>query len=243
LSKLHTSFALVLLAALSGPAAAWAAADRTLNAQWPGAGVARVSIRISSGELVVRPSSDGVVRVSVALEARSTSIGPLRWASSRAQRQVAGAALGSERDEARLLLALRYAGDPAGAVIERWQVELPPALGLDVRLNTGDLDVRDIHGGLDLEVNVGQVRVELAFGSVRAEVNVGDIVLDSQASHFGTVVLQSSVGETRAELRGRAAPVEPRAPPGSRTRLQGEGDDYYLLTTNVGDVRLLLRTP
>lgn len=240
--RLDKPFTLAVLGLLLA-ASADAAVDRNLTASWPGAEARRVAVVVPNGELVVVPSGDGTVRVSVALEARTLDLRLFRWVSGRAQDLVAAAAFDAVQGGDQLRLSLRYPAPAADHVTERWHIELPPDSVLAARVNAGTISVRDINGGLDLDVNVGSIRVDLEFGPVRAEVNVGDIVLDSQAAHFGTVLLQSNVGETVIDLRGR--PVAPlrSQPPGSFARLQGDGDDFYLLNTNVGSVRLHLRRP
>ena len=204
-------------------------------------GVQRVTIEVGSGSLVLRPSPDGRLHARVELEAVATDLKLLRWRSGRAENLVATAVFAVQSRGDALTLSVYYPRPAGDQVRERWEVEVPEAMPSAVRVNVGSADIRGLPGGVDVEVNVGDLRLSLGAGDARAHANVGTVVAEVDGEHFARAELSANLGEVGAELGGRKLPGQAALPPSSRLLLEGTGRAVYLLTANVGSVRLAVR--
>lgn len=205
------------------------------------AGAARVTIEVGSGSLVLRPSPDGRLHARVELEAVSTDLKLLRWRSRGAETLVANAVLAVAQHDGSLALAVSYPRAAGDQVREIWEVEVPEQVATAVRINVGSADVRGLPGGVSVEVNVGDLRLSLGSGDARAHANVGNVIAEVDGEPFARAELSANLGEVAAELGGRRLPGEAALPPSSRLVLEGSGKARYLLSANVGSVRLAVR--
>lgn len=205
------------------------------------AGVARVTLEVGTGSLVLRPSPDGRLHARVELEAAATDLKLLRWRSGGAEAQVASAALSVERHGDTLTLSVAYLKPAGDQVRERWEVEVPETVATAVRVNVGSADIRGLPGGVSAEVNVGDLRLSLGAGDARAHVNVGNVVAEVDGELFARAELSANLGEVAAEIGGRRLPGQAALPPSSRLLLEGTGQAAYALSANVGSVRLAVR--
>jgi hypothetical protein len=235
---LVASLVLCATAALAAPRVP----ERLLeHAEPPPPGVTRVEVEVGTGSLVLRPSPDGRVHARVELEAAATDLKLARWRSGRAEAQVAAAALVVERRGESLKLRLSYPRPAGDQVRERWEVEVPDPIASSVRVNVGSADLRGLPGGVSVEVNVGDVRLSLGTGDARAHANVGNVIAEVDGEPFARAELSANLGEVSAELGGRRVPGRAALPPSSRLLLEGVGQAEYLLSANVGSVRLAVR--
>ena len=205
------------------------------------AGVAQVELEVGSGSLVLRPSPDGRLHARVELEAVATDLKLLRWRSGRAEAMVAAATLVIERRGETLVLRVAFPLPAGDQVRERWEVEVPESAATTVRVNVGSADIRGLPGGVSAEVNVGDLRLSLGAGDARAHVNVGNVIAEVDGELFARAELSANLGEVAAEIGGRRLPGQAALPPSSRLSLAGTGQAVYLLSANVGSVRLAVR--
>jgi hypothetical protein len=204
-------------------------------------GASRVTIEVGTGSLVLRPSPDGRLHARVELEAASTDLKLLRWRSRGAETLVASAALTVAQAGDALALAVGYPRPAGDQVRELWEVEVPEQVATAVRINVGSADVRGLRGGVSVEINVGDLRLSLGSGDARAHANVGSVIAEVDGEPFARAELSVNLGEVAAELGGRRLPGQAALPPSSRLVLEGTGRAQYLLSANVGSVRLAVR--
>jgi len=205
------------------------------------AGADHVTIEVGTGSLVLRPSPDGRLHARVELEAVSTDLKLLRWRSGGAETLVATASLAVAQQGTALALAVSYPRPAGDQVREIWEVEVPEQVATAVRVNVGSADVRGLPGGVSVEINVGDLRLSLGTGDARAHANVGSVIAEVDGELFARAELSANLGEVEAELGGRRVPGQAALPPSSRLVLEGSGSARYLLSANVGSVRLAVR--
>lgn len=125
-----------------------------------------------------------------------------------------------------------------GTVEERWHIEAPVSIGARVQMAVGDLRVEDIRGGVDLTLGIGDIGIDVPGGDMRANLSVGNIVATTSAADPGRVMLTTNVGRVNMKHMGQTVPPGRVAGPGSRLSLSGDGRDWLILSSDVGDVFL-----
>lgn len=170
----HRLLALALLAGVSSPLLA-AEVVRSEGAAWPTQGARRVSVDVPIGEVRVVGTSDGAVdaRLRVTCDRDTT----------RCREKAARVHLRPRRNGS--TLELEVVGLDSGrrgstSPTPHLELRMPAALGLQVELGVGEVDVRGVEGDVEVELGVGEVRIhvpEAAVADVSLDVGVGEATL------------------------------------------------------------------
>jgi hypothetical protein len=196
------------------------------------AGVTLVTIDGGVGDVTVRPLPGDSIRIAVSLHSsdekrlEETCIPRSRLETSRTDGTLAARVVQQTRNQCG----------------QRWTVELPPQLAVNVRVGVGTIDVRGLAGGATLEVeNVGDIRAEVEGGSVHAVSAKGDVSVATRDSAYASVELRASVGEVKLSMNGME--VDAPRPPGAgdRITLRGTGASRIVARAGVGDVTVRIR--
>ena len=196
------------------------------------AGVTLVTIDGGVGDVTVRPLPGDSIRIAVTLR------------SSDEERLTGTCIPRSRLETARTdgTLSARVVQESRDQCGQRWTVELPPHLAVNVRVNVGTIDVQGLAGGATLEVtNVGDIRAEVERGSVHAESAKGDVSVATRDSAYASVELRASVGKVKLWVNGMA--VDAVRPPGAgdRISLRGAGTSRIVARAGVGDATVRIR--
>ncbi len=223
-------------AAVLAAAPVRAGQGRILERELPSEGVERVAIDAGVGDVTVTATGGDAIRVRVELEPRRSGI-PFFGTSREGREQVAAAELRVERTGGTLELRVRGPRERR-RFRERWTVELPAGLGLDLDLGVGDVEVRGVAGGVRLDLGVGDATVEVADGDVDADLGVGDLEITAPLAAVGAVDGGTGVGEARLHLPERS--VEGRGTVSKRVSWTGDGPGRVSADVGVGDVVVTL---
>ena len=163
--------ALALVAVVSSPLLADEVV-RSEAAAWPPQDARRVSIDVPVGEIRVVGTTAGSVDARLRLTCdRDTS---------RCREKAERVHLRPRRDGSTLELEVvgmedgRRSGTSPTPHLE---LRMPAALGLQIELGVGEVDVRGVEGDVEVEVGVGEVRIaiaEAAVADVSLDVGVGE---------------------------------------------------------------------
>jgi len=220
------------IAALAVPTQA--ATTRTLADEVPAAGIERLQLESGVGDVEIVASDRDTVALEVVLKPRR---GGIFSSMTRAEREVDEARLEVTTDRGTLSLSIASSSSER-RFEERWSVQVPARLALDLTVGVGDVQVRGAAGGVTLESGVGDVLLGVAGGDVALEVGVGDVAVTAPADGYGRVDCSGGVGEGRVTVRGTT--VEGGGFVGHSTTWKGDGPARLKLEVGVGDARVTL---
>jgi len=211
-----------------------AAGARTLTDSYPATELERLVLDAGVGEVDIRAGAGETVAVEVSLKARR---GGLFSSKRRAERQVEEAVLRGEVIGRELHLKVVSDADER-RFEERWTVQVPARLALELEMGVGDVQVRDLNGGVDVEAGVGDVEVAVSEGDIVIEVGVGNATVTAAAGSYGRVSSSSGVGDGRLSVRGERIPSDGFV--GHSTSWSGHGPHRIEVEVGVGDARVTL---
>lgn len=227
---------LTFLGALAVVAAAPAqGGERTLSKIVAVSSVERVSVDAGVGSLDVAPAPGDQLMVSVRLKPRR---GGIFSSMERALEQVEEAELVDETVGDTLYLEVSA---PSGdrRFEERWILQLPRDLHVDLEIGVGDISVRDIAGDIAAEVGVGDVTIVAGGGDISIELGVGDAEIEGMADTFGAVEASGGVGEADIVVRGQK--ISRGGFVGHEASWTGDGDARIAVEVGVGEAVVRLR--
>ncbi len=226
---------------LALPLVVHAAATRTLSADIPAAGINKLAIAVGVGELRVTPSRDAAVHVRVALRQKSREfLWFFHWQSSSTAREIQAAQITRQKQGDRLVLSL---SEPKNLdnddVKQKWSVQVPARLAVDINMKVGQATVTGIAGGVHADLNVGEIDLDTPRGPMSADVNVGQIRAESGSAQHGDITLSSTIGEAALYINGkRVDGAGGHNGLGRSINFGGSGPDSMKLSVNVGEVDL-----
>ena len=226
---------------LALPLVVHAAATRTLSADIPAAGINKLAIAVGVGELRVTPSRDAAVHVRVALRQKSREfLWFFHWQSSSTAREIQAAQITRQKQGDRLVLSL---SEPQNLdnddVKQKWSVQVPARLAVDINMKVGQATVTGIAGGVHADLNVGEIDLDTPRGPMSADVNVGQIRAESGSAQHGDITLSSTIGEAALYINDkRVGGAGGHNGLGRSISFSGSGPDSMKLSVNVGEVDL-----
>lgn len=224
----------VLAVAMTLAAGGVAAGSRTLTASVGADAFDRLELESGVGDVEVLATDGDTVDVEVALEPRR---GGLFSSMRRAEREVESARLETTADGGTLEIRVRSDSDDR-RFEERWRIELPARLAVQLDVGVGDVVVEGVSGGVQLDSGVGDVRLTLPGGDVEVDSGVGDVDVRSFAAAYGRVEGSGGVGD--AVLRVGDRRIGNGGFVGSSLEWQGDGPSRIDIDTGVGDVSIRL---
>lgn len=227
----------VLLAGLLVCVAGWTGEPRVLVASMPVEQGAVVDIEASLGSVELDGLPGLEIQVEVRLAPRAGAGVPEQ--AARVTDAIAAAKLIGAVDGNSVRFHVAYPTEVLyGAVEEYWRVRVPPDVGARVQMAAGDLRVAGVAGGVDIQLGIGRIDIDVPRGDLRANLSVGDILATTGSTRTGRVVLTSHVGQVQMRRGGKPVEAAPMTGPGSSLSLTGEGSEWLILSSDVGDVRL-----
>jgi hypothetical protein len=175
--------ALAMLAALALAPPARADDDdrkiRSLTADLPARGIARIELKLAIGSVRIEPSPDDQVHVDLAAWCSTDKFGCEDEADELSLRQ--------RRDGDRLIVAIDGFQSLRLGLTVRGTVQVPKGRALEVDLPIGELKIRGVTGDLDAEVGCGEIGVVLRehdVHTVRLGVGIGEATLSVAGRHI-----------------------------------------------------------
>lgn len=150
-----------------------AASSKTITQQFDVAGLTRLELEISIGELDVEIYDGQQVAIEIMLEAerrffglRAGSVDTIELATNTSQTTL-------------------YLGIDEQDVEQHWIVQVPRHLAMMVNIGVGDVRIEKLENSLDMEIGVGAVRVDViesAFGVIQLSTGVGEATIQGMQS-------------------------------------------------------------
>ncbi|MDE2090745.1 MAG: hypothetical protein KGJ08_02435 [Gammaproteobacteria bacterium] len=230
---------LVLLLAL--PLLAQAAEPRMLDANIPAAGMNTVAIIAGISEIHITPSSDDVIHVHVILEQNSGDVlWFLHWQSPSAAQEIQAAQISQKRQGQRLVLSLSTTGNlDNDNVKQKWIMQVPERMGVDLDMKVGEASVDGIAGGVRADMNVGELDMDVPRGALSAKINVGQISATTGTLQPGKILLSSNIGQASLYMNGKyLSHAGEHSGLGRKVTIDGSGPDSMHFSVNIGEVDL-----
>jgi hypothetical protein len=210
------------------------AGTRTLSDSFSSEDIDAIAIDAGVGSVEVVTSDSETIEIEVVLKPRR---GGIFSSMRKAQRQVDEATLASRASRGTLQLEVDADSDDH-RFEERWTVQMPARLALDIDLGVGDVEVRDSSGGIELELGVGDTLIRALGGDINLAVGVGDAAIKAPSSGYGEVVCSSGVGDARLSVEGRQ--IDSDGLVGHSAQWDGEGSWSLIVEVGVGDSSITL---
>jgi hypothetical protein len=230
---------------LSMPLLAQAVAPRPLNAVVPATGIDTVSMNIGVGELYLTPSPDDDVHIHVILRQKSREfLWFFHWQSRATMEEIQAAQISHQQQGQRLILSLAMPGNlDKDDVKQKWTVQIPSHLALELSMKVGQATIEGIAGGVQADLNVGELDLDVPRGTLSAKVNVGQITANTASSRPGNIFLSSNIGEAALYTNGKyVSHAGEHSGLGRSISLHGAGPDNMHLTVNIGEVDLRIES-
>jgi hypothetical protein len=223
------------------PILAQAATPRMLDAEIPATGLNTLAISAGVGELHITPSSDDAVHVHVLLAQKSRDfLWFFHWQSRATTQEIQAAQISQKQQGQRLILSLTKPGDLDNQdVKQKWIVQVPARMALDLNMKVGEATIEGIEGGIQTVMNVGELDINVPHGALSAKLNVGQISVTTGTTQPGNILLTSNIGEAALYMNGKY--ISHRGEHGGLGRsvsLDGKGVDSMHLSVNIGEVDL-----
>ena len=221
---------------------------RQLTWQGAAAGIQRLEIRAGNGTAKVRAIEGDEIRVRVSLRPKRNLDGKtfrraFRWFLASgyddADQLSQAVDLQVKRRNGELVIQpLPHGRSRKSAIVETWEIDVPMRLGLQVHMDSAEIEVSGLEGGVVLRLGHGEAKVDVPRGDLDLEVTVGNIEAQLRQTDLGELRLASEVGDTRLWLDGRRV-KHPKPPgPGSHIKIEGDGPDEVHVRVTVGDAKL-----
>lgn len=230
---LKRCFAVLAAIAISTPV--WAAYPRVLEGVVDAAGIDRVRLDAGVGDIDITAVDDAAqITVRVELKPRR---GGFFSSMKKAQREVDEAELRMDVSKTVLRLEIETDNDDRHFE-ERWTIEIPTTLDIDLDLGVGDVSVRGTAGTLTIDAGVGDVVAVDVSGDISIDIGVGDATIRAAAADYGSVEGSGGVGDARLTVRGQR--ISSSGFVGASTTWKGEGPRTIEISTGVGDAEVIL---
>jgi hypothetical protein len=212
-----------------------ASEPRILRGAVPVEGLESVHLDAGVGDIDVTATGGGSeVSFEVELKPRR---GGFFSSLKKAQREVEEAELRMDVSRGVLRLEIETESDDRHFE-ERWIIELPDHLDINLDLGVGDLDIRGLAGGLVIDLGVGDIDVEAVSGDLDLDIGVGDATIQANASDYGSVEGSGGVGDAKLTVRGEK--VSSSGFVGKSAEWTGDGDHSIRISVGVGDAQVTL---
>ena len=214
-----------------------AAAGRTLEASIERKDAVSVGLDTAVGDVMISPSADGAIHVTVRLTPRK---GGIFSSLEKAKEQVEAATLSVRRHGKRIDLEIQgFSGEPRFEA--RWQLAVTPDLALEIDMGVGDLKIEGIAGPIEADLGVGDVDLEGTGGEVAIDVGVGDITVKAPAAAYGSIECSTGVGD--ASVRAGENSSKGTGMISKDLSWTGKGSGSMDLETGVGSIAVVLTGP
>ncbi len=226
---------------LALPLLANASEPRMLHADMPATGITGLAITAGVGEVHITPSTDDAVHVHVILKQKSNEfLWFFHWQSRATVQQIQAAQISQQRQGQHLVLSLSNLGKMDNDdVKQKWIVQMPAHLALDLKMNVGEVTIEGVSGGVQTTLNVGELNMDVPRGSLDAKINVGQISVTTATDQPGDISLSSNIGEAALYQGGKYITHAGRHHGlGRSIYLNGNGPDSIQLSVNIGEVDL-----
>ena len=211
---------------------------RTLETVVSAAGVSALVLSVNIGAVIITPSNDADVHISVGLRPSNSFLGIFNRGGEDA---IKAAAISHANANGMLKLGMQYpANTDASGVTEYWTVAVPATLHINSHINIGKLQVSGVTGGVEANLNVGKATLDLPSGAIKVSANVGKIEAQAHTLNYGSVTLGADVGNAELKVNGTAAGNLEKSSSGNHVSYQGHGQDAISLTVNTGKIALAL---
>lgn len=208
-----------------------------------GAGPKTMTRTIQAGDIDTLDLSSGIGDVTitarkgldeVAIEVVLTPRrGGIFSSKRRAERDVEAASLEAAVKRESLRLRISPADEDDRRFEERWIIEMPSRLAIEIEHGVGDIVIEGATSGIELDSGVGDVDVEAAGGDITIDLGVGTAVVRAPASVYATADAAGGVGSARITARGEE--IEGGGFVSHAASWSGDGSYRLDVSVGVGD--------
>jgi hypothetical protein len=230
--------ALVLSMALVFAVMAHAAGPKSMTRTIKAGDLQSLDISSGIGDVTIK-GRDGLdeVTIEVVLTPRR---GGFFSSKRQAERDVEAASLETavKRDQLKLRVVTPKDDDEDRRFEERWILEVPSRLALEIEHGVGDIDIRGVSAGIELDSGVGDVEIEVPEGNVAVDLGVGTAVVRAPAAVYGSAEAAGGVGSASLQVRGEK--IESGGFVSKSASWSGDGRFRIEVAVGVGDAVIKL---
>lgn len=228
---------LIILAgflALGWQGSALRAAPDEIVAEFDASEFERLAIHASVGSVRIKAADTELIRVRIRIEPDN------KWFSSF-EEELDDVRLESAELASTLRLKIDLPSDvDRDDIEEHWDVTIPAQLETQVKIGVGMIEVSGTTGDVEAHAGVGEVDIDSLSGAVRAHTSVGDVRVTSKTRSAGDIKVDTDVGNAGLKVDGTRIEADRGWGPGSQVRLDGDGEDKFDITADVGNANLVI---
>lgn len=121
------------------------------------------------------------------------------------------------------------------------ELTLPRALGFELRLTAGDVEIGEVGGGVTIDLGAGELRVTDLGGDIIVDMGAGEVMVTTSEDTVRSVTLDNGIGESVLHHRNGSRSRE-GVMPGTDVRWNdGPGTHRIEIDLNVGEISVRLQ--
>jgi len=213
-----------------------AAGPRTLTRAVPVGPIKKLDLQSGIGDvkIIAREGLDEVA-IEVTLTPRR---GGFFSSMRRAEQDVEAASLKAKTSGRKLSIGIDPPADDERRFEERWTIEMPANIELNLSHGVGDISIQGVRSGLEIECGVGDIEVEVAEGDITVDLGVGTAVVIAPAAAYASAEGAGGVGDARLTVRGEK--ISSGGFVSHAASWSGEGASHIEVSVGVGDAVITL---
>jgi hypothetical protein len=121
------------------------------------------------------------------------------------------------------------------------ELTLPRALGFELDLTAGDVEVAEVGGAVTIDLGAGELRLTDIGGDIIVDMGAGEVMVNTSEDTIRSVALDNGIGESSFHHRNGTRSRE-GVMPGTDVRWnEGPGTHRIEIDLNVGEISVRLR--
>ena len=213
-----------------------AAGPRTLTSNVPVGPIEVLDLQSGIGDVkvIAREGLDEVA-IEVILTPRR---GGFFSSKRRAEQDVQAASLKAKAKGKKLLIGIDPPADDERRFEERWTIEIPATIALNLSHGVGDISINGVRAGLEIECGVGDIEARVPEGDINVELGVGTAVVIAPADAYASAEGAGGVGDARLTVRGEK--ISSGGFVSHAASWSGNGAHHIEVSVGVGDAVITL---
>lgn len=213
-----------------------AATPRTLTRNVPVGPIEALSLQSGIGDVkvIAREGLDEVA-IEVTLTPRR---GGFFSSKRRAEQDVQAASLTAKTKGKKIVIGIDPPVDDERRFEERWTIEMPANIELNLNHGVGDISIQGVSAGLEIDSGVGDIEAEVSDGDITIDLGVGTAVVIAAADAYASAEGAGGVGDARLTVRGEK--ISSGGFVSHAASWSGNGVHHIEVSVGVGDAVITL---
>jgi hypothetical protein len=208
------------------------AGSRTLTQAADAGSIQTLSLESGIGDVqMTGDEASNAISVEVVLTPRR---GGLFSSMRAAEHEVEAASLKLDTRDGTLHVTIDPPADEERRFEERWTIELPSRLAINLDHGVGDVSIVGTESGIEIDAGVGDVLIDAERGDIVVDLGVGTAVVRAPAGSVSHASGAGGVGDVKLSVLGEQ--IEGGGFISDASSWDGDGESRIEVSVGVGDV-------